>query len=188
MLDKEVHWNGGSRVSASTNCTGSPRNRNCARPVDYEQQSSLIEFQDEQHQANSKALASSAYEALVAIDEYSNLKAPSNATNIDSKIRNEICDMKYASAMHFVTKMEEWFEDLEDTGFRTMRKNQFIQIVALKLPLPKYGEVRKMWLRDPGSTAFIICRSNLPRQESSCQINSYGLVQGPGTSVTSAGS
>ncbi|KAI3651004.1 hypothetical protein MP228_004485 [Amoeboaphelidium protococcarum] len=26
MLDKEVHWNGGSRVPASINCTSSPRN------------------------------------------------------------------------------------------------------------------------------------------------------------------
>ncbi|KAI3654231.1 hypothetical protein MP228_000950 [Amoeboaphelidium protococcarum] len=128
---------------------------------EHDQQSALITFQEEQHQANSMVLGlikgsvtpevlssigtqSSAYEALEAIEEYFNLKAPSNASNIDAKIRNELYDDKYHSAMQFVVQLEEWFDDLTDCGFGAMDENQFVQLVALKLPLPKYNEVRKM--------------------------------------------
>ncbi|KAI3638829.1 hypothetical protein MIR68_003327 [Amoeboaphelidium protococcarum] len=128
---------------------------------EHDQQAALITFQEEQHQANSMVLGlikgsvipevlssigtqSSAQEALEAVEEYFNLKAPSNASNIDAKIRNELCDDKYHSAMQFVVQLEEWFDDLTDCGFGAMDENQFVQLVALKLPLPKYNEVRKI--------------------------------------------
>ncbi|KAI3646911.1 hypothetical protein MP228_007132 [Amoeboaphelidium protococcarum] len=104
------------------------------RSSDYNQQTALINFQKEQQQDNQMVLRlikgtvalealssigtqSSANEALVAVEEYFNLKAPSNASNIDAQIRNELCDDKYHSAMQFVVQMEEWFDDLTDCGY-----------------------------------------------------------------------